>query len=362
MDAPEKYLILTRHDYRTRIKANMHFIAGELAKRGKTRMFSFAFSWLSLIKKDPRSALWKRCNRVQTEGGVECYLWRSPLHAVSLRHALLYPLEKLLFTLYLCLAPKRLHDWIKDSSTIIVESSFPVILVRLCHRVNPKARLIYLASDSLSTISCARTIIDEFSRIGSLFDHIVVPSALLIPEMPQGVPVRVIPHGLDTSIAERKAPSPYEGGVNIVSVGSMLFDETFFAIAAEAFPDINFHVIGGGAKADTLYAHNIIVYNEMPFEKTIPYLQYAQAGVAPYNGDKVAPFLADTSMKLMQYGFLGLPAICPVTVVGEHKGRFGYTPGDKASIIAAIRAALRQGRFEGTHALSWAEVTQEIIK
>ena len=361
MQKSHSHLIITRHDQRTRARANMHFIAQELVKRGPTHMFSFGFSWLSRFKRDQRMELWNRAGKVETQNGVECYLWRTLLHPVNLRTKLLYPVERLWFSLYLACVPTIFIQWIKSSGVIIIESSFPVIFIRMCKRLNPAATLIYLASDSLTTIDCAQTILQNFKNDGKLFDYVIAPSSLLIPEMPHGVPVHVVPHGLDTSIASRETTSPYDDGVHIVSVGSMLFDETFFTIAADAFPDITFHVIGGGARAATLTAPNITVYSEMKFEDTIAYLQHAQAGVAPYQGDKVAPFLTNTSMKLMQYGFLGLPSLCPASIVGEHKSRFGYIPGDKSSIIQAIRTALRHGRFEGEPALSWEEVTARIL-
>ena len=87
---------------------------------------------------------------------------------------------------------------------------------------------------------------------------------------------------------------------------------------------------------------------------------HADAGIAPYAGDKAPPYLAHTSMKLMQYEYLGLPAICPAAVAGGRRGRFGYTP-DPASITEAVEGALCFGRFEGAKALSWAEVTERIV-
>ena len=66
-------------------------------------------------------------------------------------------------------------------------------------------------------------------------------------------------------------------------------------------------------------------------------------------------------MKPMQYGHLGLPAICPDVVAGACRGRFGYAPGDPHSIAQAVRSALSFGRFERPGFLSWAEVTQRIL-
>jgi 2-beta-glucuronyltransferase len=361
MNKKPSFLIITRQDQRTRRKVNIHFIAEEFAKLGKTRIFSFAFSWLSRIKKDQRVELWNECNKPVMFEGVECYLWRNLLHPVNLRKAALAPLERLLFAAYKKMVPSLLYQWIRESDYIIFESGFPNMLIELCKKTNPSAKLIYLASDSLHTIDCAKSIVNHFQTAGPLLDYCILPSRKLAEEMPKGCPSYFVPHGLDKSILQHVDPSPYTCGVNIVSVGSMLFDHTFFEIAANAFPDITFHVIGGGANADNIKAENVKIYGEMPFLETIPYLYHANAGVAPYNGEKVSPFLVDTSMKLMQYGFLGTPAICPHTTVGNYAGRFGYTPGDKQSIVAAVKNALSSGRFESAPTLSWEDAAKRII-
>jgi 2-beta-glucuronyltransferase len=259
------------------------------------------------------------------------------------------------------MAPKTFRRWIAESNTIIVESGFPVIFIRLCRALNPNARLLYNASDSLEAIDCARFISSEFAALAPTLDGIRLPSPRLKDEMPPNSPVFHVPHGIDKSIADYADPSPYSGGINAVSVGSMLFDAGFFEIAAAAFPEVTFHVIGGGVNAARLAAPNIVLYGEMPFLETIPYLRHANFGIAPYNGSRAARFLADTSMKLMQCGFLGVPAVCPRIVAGAHPGRFGYDPGNRQSIVLAIKYALAFGHFPSVPVLSWAEVTERIL-
>lgn len=361
MRLKSSYLFITRQDYRAKRKVNIHFFADHLVNRGKVRVFSFGFSWISRLKKDARLDLWNESNKVANHKGVDCYLWRSVWHPVNMRTKLLLPLERLLFSIYLLMTPSILKQWIKESDLIIIESGFPILFIRLCKRLNPNATLMYLASDSLETISCANTLIKEFYAASTLIDYAIITSRLMIPEMPKGTPTYLVPFAQDKSILQHADPSPYEGGINIVSVGDMLFDRSFFEIAAEAFPEVTFHVIGGATKADPLNAKNIKKYDEMPFLQTIPYIKHANAGVAPYNGEKVSPFLMDTSMKLMQYGFLRVPAICPQTVVGPYPGRFGYIPGDKQSIITAVKNALNCPPFESVPTLSWEEVTNRVI-
>ena len=360
-DMSGPYLVISRHDFRTPRKANMHFIAECLAERGETSFFSFGFSHLSRLKQDPRMSLWDLANKVENVRGVQTYLWRTPLHPVSLRQASLRGLETALFRAYIQRVPKIFKDWIRRSNVILIESGFPVIFIRLCADLNPSAKLIYIAYDGLRTIDCAQYIVDEFEATAGQLDGLRVPSPLLFDEMPNREAAYFVPHGLDADVLEHDGPSPYPAGRHAVSVGSMLFDKGFFEIAAQAFPDVTFHVIGAGSEAATLAAPNIRIYDEMKFQDTIPYLRHADFGVAPYNAGRVAPYLVDTSMKLMQYGYLGLPAVCPTVVAGDKPGRFGYLPGDAPSIASAIRSALDYGRFKGEPALSWREVTDRIL-
>lgn len=359
----EKFLVISGHDYRSPRRANIHFIAGELAKRGSVRFFSIGFSNLSKIKKDPRLSLWGQANTVvRSEDGVECYLWRTALHPVNLARLRLSTLERMWFKLYARRSPDILRRWIAEADTVIIESGAGLIFFDLIKALNPGAKIIYRASDALGTIGCAGFLQEELMRIAPQFDGVAIPSPSLVSEFPKGANIFVVPQGIDKNALISDMPSPYSAGTHFVSVGSMLFDPSFFEIAASAFPDATFHIIGAGNRAEDLSAPNIRVYGEMPFAQTLPYLKHATAGIAPYEGGKVAPYLADTSMKLLQFGALGLPAVCPQIVAGDHKGRFGYRPGDHASVTAAIKNALAFGRFDGMAPPSWAEVAEMVVR
>jgi 2-beta-glucuronyltransferase len=356
------FLFISGHDYRSKRQANVHFITRELAKLGTTRFFSIGFSPLSLMKKDPRSSLWSRANHIESFNGVDCYLWRSVLHPVSLGKLRLSALERPTFTTYTKLVPPTLKRWIADSRTIILESGMSIAVFALIKQMNPRAKVIYLCSDALDTIGCSGYLQDELNRIARFFDGIRVPSLSLVTEFPDGCNIHYVPHGLDPTFVGLSQTSPYLEGTNLVSVGSMLFDSKFFMIAAEALPHLTFYVIGGGRDAAQLRLPNIRVLDEMAFKDTIAYITHADAGIAPYQGSKVSPYLADTSMKLMQFGAFGIPAICPHAAVGSRVGRFGYEPDNQSSIIAAISAALACGKFTGILPLSWQDVTQRILE
>ncbi len=355
------FLVISGHDYRSKRRATVHFMSRELARTGMTKFFSVGYSPLSLIKGDPRASLWSESNRVATSGGLECYLWKTPWHPLNLRTKALARFEAALFRLYALSSPPILHEWILASNTIILESGMSILFFEKIKQINPRAKLIYLTSDSLVTTGCSDFLVKTLSRVAADFDSVWLPSPQLAGLFPPGVKLAIIPHGMDATVDSAMPPESYRDRINMISIGSMLFDPGFFEIAAAAFPDITFHILGGGRKANRLRATNIIVQGETAFEETLRYIQHADAGIAAYQGDKVAAYLADTSMKLLQFGAYGLPSVCPHLAVGDHPGRFGYTPGDRTSIVAAVQAALQCGRFVGPSPPAWAEVTRRIL-
>ncbi len=355
-----KFLIISRHDYRSRRKVNIHFIARELEKLGATRLFSCPFSFLSYLTHDQRLSLWSRANRVEQVDGVDAYLWKTRMHPSKTPKSLDWAMDRY-YQAYVERSPALLRTWIAESDMVLLESGGSEIFFDFIKRHNPNCRIAYIGSDSLETIGSSGYVKRAFQRAASGFDAAYLASKLLASDFPPASKLYFVPHGIDASALQTSGASPYKGGVNIVSVGNMLFDPRFFEVAAPAFPNVNFHVIGGGKSARKLAAPNVAVYPETPFKDTLPYLKHANAGVAPYAADKAPAYLTHTSMKLMQYGYLGLPAICPAAVAGKCGGRFGYASDDPNSIVKAVRDALSFGRFDRSTFLSWAEVAQRIV-
>jgi 2-beta-glucuronyltransferase len=187
-----------------------------------------------------------------------------------------------------------------------------------------------------------------------------VPSPYLAKDIPQKIPCYYIPHGIDKQRFEKIGPSPYvPGSLNAVSVGSMLFDPSFFETAGRQFPNITFHVIGSGYGGAA--PNNVHYYSEMPFERTLPFLKHSSFAVAPY-GPSVDSYLTHTSMKLMQYNYLGIPAVCPQIVAGSGYGRFGYDSQQPETIMRAIENALGSSAFLPHPQLDWRQVTQLIVE
>jgi 2-beta-glucuronyltransferase len=326
------------------------------------RFFSLRYSRLSRYKGDIRLALDARANQVETQDGVECFLWKTPIHPITLHSKLLRPLESLVFDMYRNAPCPTLEQWMREADAIIYESGITPIFFDQAKRLNPLAQHIYLCNDDLQTIDAASYAIRTLDRVARRMDTLVLVARSLASGLPSSANAYFVPHGLDPSLAALSDPSPYGPGKHAVSIGSMLFDVDFFVAASQAFPALTFHVVGSGHPHNPDYGPNVVVYDHMPYDHTICYIKHAHIGVAPYRAEPVPPYLADSSMKMMQYDFFGLPTVCPDSVTGGYSGRVGYTPGNPESIRLAIAQALDAPHRQTRHILSWSDVTDRLLQ
>jgi 2-beta-glucuronyltransferase len=355
-------LVLTGHDYRSRLRATLHFLIDELASLGDVRVFTPGMSELLRLKRAlPDEASHLTYNRVVEHGGAQCYVWRTLLHPFNPRKPWLHPVSAPLFDLYRQAAPPVLREWAGWADTIIVESGFPALFLEDLAAFNPGARLIYFASDALETIGCDPHLIQCLNRAAPKIAWACILSPKMSPFVPPGIRKVVVPQGVDTSIAALAGKSPYSLGRNAVSIGAMLFDPRFFRIAAEAFPEVTFHIIGSQAKPDPT-ASNVVWYETKPFAELPSYIKHADFGIAAYRDSPGTEYLSDTSLKLIQYGMLGVPAVCPHFAAGGKRLRFGYTPGDDASIITAITSALASADRTPVPGTSWRDVVRQVLR
>jgi 2-beta-glucuronyltransferase len=354
-------IISAQHDYRSPRRASIHFIASELAKRGRVKFFSCRFSSISRFRlSDPRNPVASRANVVEMQDGVECYLWRPRLHPVALPR-FMETLERAAFQRYIDSAPAVLRAWIKDSDVVIIESGISVLFFDLIKAMNPDALVVYNMSDDLSTIGAARSARQYLDRVAKDFDLVRVLSRQALNRYP-GANMAFVPQGIDPGVFALSSASPYATDrVHAVSLGSMLFDPRFFAIAGPMFPEVEFHVIGSGLVSRPIRKDNVVYYPEMAFRDTVPFLQHAAIGLAPYSPEEAPGDLADTSLKLTQYGHIGLPAVCPAGVAGGHALRFGYDIREPETIRRAVLSAIAAEHVP-VPAPSWGDVAQELIR
>ena len=268
-------------------------------------------------------------------------------------------IEQFIFYVFSKHLPIETLEYIDQADVIYVESGIGIIYLQLLKRINPDCKIIYLASDSLESINQSDYISTALKNSAHLLFWARLPSPYLATEIPCGVPVYFIPHGIDKKQFSCIEASPYSiGTINAVSIGSMLFDRSFFEIAATLLPYVNFHIIGSGVNGGS--QPNLIFYAEMEFSKTLPFLKHANFAIAAY-GEGVASYLTHTSMKLMQYDYLGLPAVCPNDVVGTSPMRFGYDRGSDKSIEDALNKALETSQTTSSNQLSWDDVTDRLL-
>ena len=359
---PKIVIVSGVHDYRTPRRGSIQALADALVRLGNDVTFiSVRFSPISRAKGDHRLFLWDRANRPETVNGVQCYLWRTPFHPFRTGRAAFDRTAGPLFSVYASWPNRFIDDELRAASHILVESGLGIMLIHRARRLNPRARIIYRGSDALHTIGAPPTLAVELRKRSDEVDAFCLLAEKMADDFQwAAAKTYVVPLGINRDDFATIGASPYGGGINAVTVGSMLFDRTFFEKASSRFPDIQFHLIGTG---DPFAAPpNVHHYKEMPFKATLPYLKHADFGIAAYKPQANSGYLAQSSLKLMQYEYLGLPAVCPDYAAGTSPNRFGYVTGDEVSVVTAIRRALAHGRFAGADAvLSWEETAQRML-
>jgi 2-beta-glucuronyltransferase len=332
-----KVLIFSEHDYRTARRANLQPIADALVTLGHNVTFiSIRYSSLSVIKGDSRNGI--RANIPEIYNGIECYLWRNLVHPFNPGRAC-SALTAPLYWVYPRLRNDFIDKAIRSAAIMIVESGFGAVLLARARLLNREAKLVYYASDDLQMIGAHPIVQHILEQSGKFVDYVCISSRRMAARFRwMAERVHFVPHGINPADFADALDSPYSEKLNGVSVGSGLFDPEFFIHASPSFPNIQFHVIGSGA--DLPARKNLRVYKEMPFRDTIRYIKNATFGIAPYKRRPGSDYVCDTSMKLMQYEYLGLPAVCSDFAVGDSAYRFGYLPGNAQSIATSIKAAL----------------------
>lgn len=362
-----KIVILTSHvflhGYR---KASIHFIASRWARQGHEVYFiTIGHSWLTLLKDRPRfrALSQDQANRFQTVAdNLNAGAYLPPLHAFSSPNRFLNIANAALFRLYGSYLPPFARDVVADADLVLVESGSALAFFGKIKKLNARARTLYFCRDLLRTIGAAPVLQDiQSTQIGS-FDAVCVPSERLGAMLPVGGHVRVIPQGVDATLFDREQSSPYPpGSRNAVSIGDMLFDQASVAAMAAAAPDVDFHVFG--ATWNGWAQPNITIYGERDFESIVPYLQHADFGIAPYRLTADEVYLAESSLKLAQYSYCGLPILLPDLVPFTRANRIAYRLDGETAWREKIDAALAMQRSSTFRdgIKTWDEVAQQTL-
>ncbi|RZL28154.1 MAG: glycosyltransferase family 1 protein [Sphingomonas sp.] len=359
---PRVVILSAFQDYRTPKRASIHQVSHALAEDGYDVSFiSTRFSLISKKKGDSRLFLWNQSNEWHVVDGIRCYLWRTTFHPFATGSAISDALMARLFSMYSMFPNKDIDEDIISADYIIIESSVSAIYINRIKRLNSSVKIIYYATDRLDTVGAHPYVRQELIRKAHLINHFCLRSVLMAPDFTWAKDrLYRADFGIDLDDFSDVGKNPYTNKLNAVSVGSMLFDKQFFQEVAPHFPDVHFHVIGCGSEFKG--PDNVTIYKEMPFRKTIPYIRYADVGIAPYRLAPGVEYLADSSLKLGQYEYLQVPAVCPNFAVGTNKYRFGYTLNDAASMVEAMMYALAAaGTIPARHFPSWTEVADQVL-
>jgi len=362
-ERPKALVISSVHDPRMKRRGSIQAIADELCRKGyDTSFLSIRFSPFSLLKRDLRSSLWPKANRLERTGELQCYLWRTPFHPFTSASRLTREAMIPLHDLYGRWPDRQVDRMIAQAHIIIVESGLGVALAPRIRDLNPTARLIYRGADTLDTIGAHPHLQALLQRYSGAFDYFCLLGRKMAPQFAWARErTYYVGQALDPHEFEADNKSPYDGLEPVaVSVGSMLFDAEFFAIAAPMFPHVHFVVIGCGQALTPL--PNLTVLPEMKFRDTIRFITNATIGLAPYRDVANASYLAESSLKLTQYAHLRKPAVCPHFAVGGFSHRFGYAPGDSEEIGAAVSAALADEFTVPADTLSWSDAVDRMLE
>jgi 2-beta-glucuronyltransferase len=188
-------------------------------------------------------------------------------------------------------------------------------------------------------------------------------AAVVANDFPENLPTVYVPQAIDKELFDRKNPNPYSKPKNIISIGDMLFDKTTVAFMAEKFPDWTFHLFGKGARLESPMP-NVVEYGEKPFDDIVPYLQYADIGLAPYGNTKEdTTYLSQSSLKLVQYTYCRLPILTPEFATKERDHAFGYTSEVEQSIVNAFEKAIQYDRsqIDVSGVYNWDQVIDRML-
>jgi 2-beta-glucuronyltransferase len=337
--------IITGHYAMSRRRASIHEIGDALWRRGFTVSFiTVGLSFLSYVIGDVRLGQISppEIGKVRETGPRRhSFVWKTPWHPANARIGVINAVLAPIYERYGDLSLGPGEDLVRRASLVIVESGAGVLLAARIRRLNPSCRLVYRVSDDVRVLECHGAIVKAERRFGELFDLVSVASPLLAALLSNHRNLVVHRHGFDPKPLDAAVDNPYRpGSKNIVSVGTMLFDEGVIRTAAEISPSVNFHVIGN-ARFEA--PPNVTLHGEMKYCDMLPYVKFADVGLASYRLSESMEYLADTSNKMILYTAARLPVIAPSVLANGRSNVFGYDTG-RPSLAEAIKNALQYDR------------------
>lgn len=252
---------------------------------------------------------------------------------------------------------------IEQADLFIFESTPALLLFERFKTLNKNARYIYRVSDDLRFLCNHDVVLETEERIACEFDLVSVPSSKIY-HIFEGLPkLKLHLHGIRKEIFDRNYRNPYKvsKNPNVIFVGNSYFDYDFLEKASHIFSDWQFHIIG--PIPDLPQKDNIIAYGELPFERTIPYLKYADIALQTRCYSPGVESLSD-SLKVIQYTYCHLPIVAPEYLYSSRSHVFYYHPQDTNSIQNALKSArdFDSSNIETDEIYSWNELVIHLLE
>ena len=313
---------------------------------------------LKMIPRRQRN-VWIECGDL-----ISSFVWVPPFHPATTPYPVLDHLASPIFRLYPNFLPGTIRDRVRSARLIVIESCSAVLLFPLLRRLAPDAKFVYRACDSLDAVGMHPILGEAEAKTAPRYDLFTSPSHILLEPFPPSVKKCFLPQGLPKPVFDVAVPSPFEnGGPNAIIAGDMMFDRASVEIMLRNFPQITFHAFGNMNLEDFGRFKNLRRHGEVPFETLRNYTLHADLGVAPYLDRPEVQYLAESSLKLVQYTYARLPILAPYFCKGDRDHLKGYVPGDEASIQEAVGQALQVDRsaIDRSGVRDWQELVELLL-
>ena len=361
-----KILFISSHAFlpSTR-KTSVHFVSQALADRGHAvSTVSVGFSTLTYLKDRSlyRSLASAQKNRfVEQSPGYRSACYMPLFHPFSTQNPTLNRATGWFFRLYGQVLPHFLKEELRSADAVFLEGGTSLCLFDAIRRCKPEILLIYFRRDHLDSIGASSYLTEVEQRIAPLFDHVCVPSPCMARRLPARSKVTYLPQGIEKRAFDLCRTSPYpRNSRNAVVVGNMLFDKDAVIAMAASAPDVCFHLFGSGICGP--FPGNVKVYGERPFGETVPFIKFADFGIAPYKMSKRERYLVQSSLKLIQYSYCLLPIVAPDLLSGSRANLIVYRQDGEDDWATVIGRALEAKRSTAWNKgiLSWTDVAMRV--
>jgi 2-beta-glucuronyltransferase len=364
----KKVILITYHAWNSRRKAGFHWLADSFHRNGWDVTFlTGAISRISYFKNDFRlknnsKNIFNKL--IEVEDRLFSYILYTKFHPVNLRSSFLNNIMKKEFRKYENIEfGQDLTKKIMEAGLFIFESFPGIMFINKFKSINPDARYVYRVSDDIRMLNLNPIVINFENQILDKFDLISIPNESMRKNFTGHPNVQVNFHGLKKDLFAQNYENPYKNTSkpNAVFVGISLFDYDFIKKISEIFPDCNYYIIGPRKKSG--FNSNVIFYGEIPFEKTVAFIKYADIGLLCYKQKKGGEVYAD-SLKVMQYSYCKIPVLAPSFIKTQRKNVFNYYADDTKSILNAINNALKFDKinFDNSDIISWDDLAMKLTE